>query len=112
SQSNGYFQSIMTPADVTISLNGDGPTSAGFISGEFDGYFTRQDPGTIPGIYDVFVGGFNFRGPEPGTGEPLKFLSGMFVLEREDRASAYQLRHIDQARRALVLDTESKASAL
>ncbi len=88
---NGVFNASITSATVEPPFSS--PQSLTTITGELEGLFTRIVSESTEELYDAFVGGFNFG----DSGDPSKFLSGTFVVEREDRLTASEIGALTQA---------------
>ena len=90
---NGVFTGSISSGTVK---HPDGSSDAVTVNGEFKGLFTSVvtedfatpgDPNDDEDLYEAFVGGFNVVDSVDST----KYLSGTFVIEREDRLNASEL---------------------
>ena len=78
----------------------DGSVVESTISGELEGLFTGKVIEGSSDLYDAFVGGFNFS--DAGSNH---FITGNFVVEREDRLTSSQINNA--SKNALMVDTDT-----
>lgn len=100
------FLSVDDISDAYVYVNGSNVPDNTNLTGSISGIFTGVDHDN--GLYDAFVGGFNFV---DSPGSPTEFLTGTFVLERDDQLNSTQIKMIDHTQRALVLDPEHESIA-
>ena len=97
STQNGVFSG--TVDSLYVEAPGQSPAAMS-VTGELEGLFTAiateeygdSDPSNDDQLYDAFVGSFNLGDSSDST----KYLTGTFVVEREDRYSLTELNDLDK----------------